>query len=383
MSESVTDDPKNYQPRAPGRFYLAGWIILIIVVLSAAIGLIVIRGSRLTGETIDREHELALGPRVLVAQVERAPLTRSLEVPGTIHGFVETPVYAKVAGYLKSIQVDKGDRVRAGQLLAILDSPELDHQVANAAATYRLAEATDRRNEALARENVIARQAADDSHANLLETKAALDQLAAMRDYEEIRAPMDGVVTARYVDAGALIPQSTAGSTANTALLALATLSPLRIYADVPQSVAPFVKDGDPATVSVTEYPGRVFEGNVTRHPQALTSATRTMLIEVDLPNDDHTLLPGMYAKLNFHATVPEGPPLVPDDALVFRDGMPYVPLVRDNRLRLAAVTLGYDDGINVEVTKGVGAQDLVAVSVGQAARDGEPVRPMTADQAQ
>ncbi|MGH7879507.1 MAG: efflux RND transporter periplasmic adaptor subunit, partial [Candidatus Binataceae bacterium] len=168
-----------------------------------------------------------------------------------------------------------------------------------------------------------------------------------------------------------------------TALLALATLSPLRIYADVPQSVAPFVKDGDPATITVTEYPGRVFEGNVTRHPEALTAATRTMLVEVDLTNDDRALLPGMYARLNLRATVPEGPPLVPDDALVFRDGKPYVPLVRDNRLRLAEVTLGYDDGINVEVTRGVAPQDLVAINVGQAARDGELVRPMTAAQAQ
>ncbi|HLW71747.1 MAG TPA: efflux RND transporter periplasmic adaptor subunit [Candidatus Binataceae bacterium] len=383
MSEPISGDLKNYQPHQPGRFYLAGWIILIIVVLCATIGLILVHGSRLRGETADRANELALGPRVLVAQVGQAPQTRTLELPGTIHGFIETPVYAKVAGYLKSIKVDKGDRVHTGELLATLESPELDHQVANAIATYRLAQVTDRRNQELLRSGVIARQTADETHANLLETKATLDQLAATRDYEQIRAPMDGVVTARYVDPGALIPQSTAPTSANTALIALATLSPLRIYADVPQSVAPFVKDGDAATITVTEYPGRVFEGNVTRHPQALTSATRTMLIEVDLPNDDHALLPGMYAKLNFRATVPEGPPLVPDDALVFRDGKPFVPLVQDNRLRLAAVALGYDDGINVEVTKGVAAQDLVALNVGQAARDGEPVRPMTAEQAQ
>ncbi|MGH7879559.1 MAG: efflux RND transporter periplasmic adaptor subunit, partial [Candidatus Binataceae bacterium] len=213
----MPEDLKNYQPREPGRFYLIGWILLIVVVLGATIGLIVAHGARLTGETIDREHDLALGPRVLVAQVGRAPHTRSLELPGTIHGFIETPVYAKVAGYLKSIKVDKGDRVHAGQLLASLESPELDHQVANAAATYRLAQITDRRNQALMREGVIARQTADETHANLLETKAALDQLAATRDYELIRAPMDGVVTARYVDPGALIPQSTAPTAANTA----------------------------------------------------------------------------------------------------------------------------------------------------------------------
>ena len=164
-------------------------------------------------------------------------------------------------------------------------------------------------------------------------------------------------------------------------LLALATLSPLRIYADVPQSFAPFVKDGDPATITVTEYPGRIFEGNVTRHPSALTSATRTMLVEVDLPAEDHALLPGMYAKMELRVSAPEGPSQVPDDALVFRDGKPFVPLVLNNHLKLTEVSLGYDDGINVEVTQGVGPDDRVAINVGQAARDGAPVRPMTANE--
>jgi len=379
----MDDDPKTYQPRKPGGLFTAGWIILIMVVLVATAGLMVAHAQRLAQQTSDLEQQLQLGPRVLVAQVAHAARTRSLELPGTIHGFVETPVYAKVSGYLKTIKVDKGDRVRQGQLLATLESPELDHQVANARATWRLAVLTDHRNQALLHAEVIAHQAADESRAQLLESKATLDQLIATQDYKQIRAPFSGVVTARYVDPGALIPQSTTPSSANSPLLALATLSPLRIYADVPQSAAPFLRDGDPATITVTEYPGRVFEGSVTRHPQALTSATRTMLAEVDLANQDQALLPGMYAKLNFRVSAPEGPPLVPDDALVFRDGKPYVPVVRDNRLKLAEVTLGYDDGINVEVTKGVAADDMVALNVGQAARDGEPVRPMTAAEAQ
>jgi RND family efflux transporter MFP subunit len=379
----MDDDPKTYQPRKPGRFFTAGWIILIIVVVIATAGLVVAHAQRLVEQTNDLDQQLRLGPRVLVAQVGHAARTRELELPGTIHGFVETPVYAMIAGYLKAIKVDKGDRVRQGQLLAAIESPQLDQQVANAHATWRLAVITDQRNQALLRENVIARQAEDETHAEVLESKAALDQLIAMQDYKLIRAPFDGVVTARYVDPGALIPQSTAPSSSNTPLIALATLSPLRIYADAPQSAAPFLQDGDPATVTVTEYPGRIFEGSVTRHPAALTSATRTMLVEVDLPNQDRALLPGMYAKLAFRVSAPEGPPLVPDDALVFRDGKPYVPVVRDNRLKLAEVTLGYDDGINVEITEGVAVDDMVALNVGQAARDGEAVRPMTAAQAQ
>lgn len=379
----MDDDPKTYQSREPGRFFAAGWIISIIIVLIATAGLVMAHAQRLARQTDALDQQLRLGPRVLVAQVGHSARTRNVELPGTIHGFVETPVYAKVAGYLKAIKVDKGDRVERGQLLAILESPELDQQAANARANWNLAAVTDRRNQALLHEGVIAHQAADESHAQMLASRATLDQLLAMQDYKLIRAPFSGVVTARYVDPGALIPQSTAPAASNTPLLALATLAPLRVYADAPQSVAPFLHDGDPATITVTEYPGRIFAGRITRHPQALTSATRTMLVEVDLANQDRALLPGMYAKLDFSASTPEGPPLVPDDALVFRDGKPYVPVVRDNLLKLAEATLGYDDGINVEVTKGVAADDMVALNVGQAARDGELVRPMTAAQAQ
>jgi RND family efflux transporter MFP subunit len=379
----MEEDPRTYEPRQPGRFFTTGWVILIFAVLIATGGLVMAHAQRLAEQTGELDQQLQEGPRVLVAQVGHAAQTRELELPGTIRGFIQIPVYAKVAGYLKKIDVDKGDRVERGQALAVLESPELDHEVANAQASWRLAVVTERRNRALLRAGVIARQAADESSARLEESKAALDQLVAMQHYQLIRAPFTGVVTARYVDPGALIAQSTGPSSANTALLELATLSPVRIYADVPQSVAPFLCDGDPATVTVTEYPGRVFEGSVTRHPQALTSATRTMLVEIDLANQDRALLPGMYAKVNFRVNAPQGPPLVPDDALIFRNGKPFVPVVRDNRLVLAAAMLGYDDGINVEVTRGVNAGDLVALNVGQAARDGERVRPMTAAQSQ
>jgi RND family efflux transporter MFP subunit len=163
----------------------------------------------------------------------------------------------------------------------------------------------------------------------------------------------------------------------------MATLSPLRVYAAAPQSVAPFIRNGDAATITVTEYPQRTFKGAVARHPEALTSDTRTMLVEVDLTNEDRALYPGMYAKLVLDVATPAGVPMVPDDALVFRGGKPYVPVVRGGHLRLVAVTLGYDNGVNVEITEGVSDQDMVALNVGQAASDGEPVQPVTAQQLQ
>jgi RND family efflux transporter MFP subunit len=374
----MEEDPREYIPKPPGGFFFFGWAIVVLVVLGLTAGLVMARSLLLNRQTSELKMEEEEGPRVLVVPVLRTPQARSIEVPGTIHGYIETPVYAKIAGYLKKIYVDKGDRVEKGQVLAWLESPELDHQVANARATYELAQITDRRNQALLHFGVVAEQQADNSHAEMKEAKAALDQLLATQAYEVIRAPFSGIVTSRYVDPGALIPEATTQSSAATPIVALATNSSLRVYSDVPQSTAPFIRDGDPAVVTVTEYPRRIFSGTVTRHANALATQTRTMLVEVDLPNKDQALYPGMYATVKFKVDISAEAPMVPDDALVFRNGKPFVPLVRNGHLKLAPVDLGYDDGVNVEITEGVTEQDVVAVNVGQSARDGEPVRPIT-----
>jgi membrane fusion protein, multidrug efflux system len=379
----MEDDPKNYEPKAPGRFFFAAWVVAILVAVVLTAGLVLAHNLRLTRQSGELEQAVAMGPKVLVGPVLHSPTSRTIELPGTLHGYIETPIYAKIPGYLKRINVDKGDRVRRGELIATLDSPELDQQVANARASYHLRQITDKRNQALLHSDVVARQTADESHAAMVEAKATLDQLAATQGYKEIRAPFDGIVTARYVDPGALIPQVTTPSTTTTPIVSLATLSPLRIYTDVPQSTAPFIRNGDPALVEVTEYPEREFKGSITRHPEALTGTTRTMLVEVDLPNKDAVLLPGMYATVTFSVTTPEGVPMVPDDALIFREGKPYVPVVRDNHLKLAEVTLGYDDGVNVEIQHGISNADMVALNVGQSARDGERVRAVTQQELQ
>jgi membrane fusion protein, multidrug efflux system len=373
----MEEDPKEYNAKPPGGFFFTGWALLVLVVLSLTAGLVMARSRLLSRQTTELELQQELGPRVLVVPVLHTPAVRSIEVPGTIHGYIETPVYAKIAGYLKIIYVDKGDRVQKNQLLALLESPELDHQVTNARATYELALITDKRNQALVRFGVVAQQQADNAHAQMKEAKAGLDQLIATQAYEVIRAPFNGIVTARFVDPGALIPEATTQSGTVTPIISLATNSTLRIYSDVPQSTAPFIRDGDPAAITVTEYPRRIFTGTVTRHSNALTSQTRTMLVEVDLANKDQALYPGMYTTVKFQVNVSAEAPMVPDDALIFRDGKPLVPVVRNGHLKLAPVALGYDDGVNVEITEGVTEQDVVAVNVGQSARDGEPVRPI------
>ena len=376
----MSDEHKVNPPkRASVLFYIAALVSAAVVVALVA-GLIRVRGARLAHESRELSHELAEGPRVVVTAVLEAESARTVEIPATMRGYIETPVYAKIAGYLKTIRVDKGDRVRKDEIMATLESPELDQQVANARATYHLAEITDRRNQPLAHDGAIPQQTADESHQDLLAAKATLDQLEALGAYKTIAAPFDGVVIARNVDPGALIPQATAPAT-STPILVLATLSPIRVYADAPQSVAPFIRDRDPAVVTVYEYPGREFRGSVTRHPEALNMTTRTMLVEVDLPNRDHALYPGMYGQLKLSIAPHGAGLLVPDDALIFRDGKPYVPVVRENKLRLIPVTLGEDDGVHVQVSGDVTAQDVVALSVGQAVQDGESVRPVTVQQ--
>ena len=141
------------------------------------------------------------------------------------------------------------------------------------------------------------------------------------------------------------------------------------------------MKVGQAASVTATQYPGRVFEGTVTRHPQALSADTLTMLVEVDLPNSDLSLYPGMYATLDLTIPVENSVPLIPDDALVFRDGKVYAPIIRDNHLHLSEVALGEDNGREVQITRGVSNNDLVAVNVGQGVQDGIAVQPERIDQ--
>jgi hypothetical protein len=160
-------------------------------------------------------------------------------------------------------------------------------------------------------------------------------------------------------------------------IVAMATRQLLRIYAYVPQPLAPLIHDGD-HPVTVAEYPSQEFDGTVTRHPEALREDSRTMLVEIDLPNRDLKLMPGMYGKVRLTMAPKAGALVAPDDALVFKDDRIYLPVVRDDRLHLAEVHLGHDNGIDVVVSGDVHDGDLVAMSVGQAVSDGEPVQPVS-----
>jgi membrane fusion protein, multidrug efflux system len=367
----------NSATGGPG-FYLK-WIALPLVAIIVAAGIVLAREFSLRSQRGSLAVEAARGRVVLCKQLRGETAARTIALPGEIHGFYETPIYAKISGYAKNMFVDKGSRVKAGQLVATIESPETDQQVRTAKATYDLAKITDDRNQILVSQSVISLQTGDESHQTMLADLAAWKSLVATQKYERVYAPFDGMITVRNLYPGALVATGTAAGTSNPAIYEIATLKPLRTYVYLPQSYAPFVRDGDRAVVTVNEYPDRDYEGSITRHPSALDQGTRTMLLEVDLPNQDVSLYPGMYANTAITVSGSGGAPRVPDEALIFNGERVYVPIVRDRKIHLVDVKLGLDDGINCEVTRGLKGDEIVALGLGQAATEGELIRPLMA----
>jgi membrane fusion protein, multidrug efflux system len=376
----MAENPKSSAIKA-GPLFIAGWIAAVIVVLIALGGLVLARDVWIRHQTTALEQQEQEGPVVIVVPLAHAEKQRTLSLPGEVHGYFESPIYAKIAGYVKTMLVDKGAVVKKGQLLAVLESPELDHQVNDAKATYEINAITDRRNQTLVRQSVIAQQTADESHAAMLEARASWKSLQAEQAYERVVSPYDGVITERNVDPGALIGLATATASSTPPILAMATLKPVRVYLQMAQDDAAFINDGDPAVVTITQLPRKQFSGTVTRHPSALTAQTRTMLVEVDLPNDDLLLLPGMYAHVKISLEGNSSAPLVPDEALIFNGDQTFVPVVNANRIHLEPVTLGFDDGMKCQIVEGLNGNEMVALNLGQTAREGEIVRPVNAPQ--
>lgn len=369
---------KEVTQRARTRWtFHALWVGLAVTVLVSAFEVEIGRSQAIRSQREDLVRQASRGLPVLVTQLVRAAENREIMLPGEIHGYYETPIYAKIDGYIKTMLVDKGSRVRAGQLVATIESPETDQQTRNAKAAYDIAAITDRRYQELVNEQVVPQQTADQSHAEMLETSATWRSYLATQQYERVLAPYDGMITVRNLNPGALVGSGSASNTSTPAIYQMATLKPLRVYVYLPQPLSPFVRDGDRAVVTVAEYPDRDFVGTVTRHPTALDQNTRTMQTEVDLPNDDLALYPGMYAtvKITIHGS--KQSPKVSDDALIFNNDDTFVPVVHDNRIHLVKVTLGLDDGTNCEVTRGISGNETVALGMGQTAHDGELVQPV------
>lgn len=296
-------------------------------------------------------------PEVQVASPRRGDIHRFVTLPGTLRANQQVTLHAKVPGYLKAIKVDKGDTVKAGQLLAELDLPEVTADRARHDAEVRLAQAElNRIKTAQGRApDLITPQAADTATARLAMAQAALRQSDALLRYGRVTAPFAGVITGRFVDPGAFVPAATASaSPAAAAIVALADYSVVRALVAVPEVEAARVQVGQPVVVATDALPGRVIRGTVSRHAGALDERTRTLSVEADFPNADGTLRPGMYLSVRIGVELHRNSVLVPAAALVREKAAGFLWTLADGKAKRVPVKYGFNDGTSVEILEGI-----------------------------
>lgn len=380
-----------------------------------------------------REEKTTL-PTVTVARVRLAPANSELTLPGNLSALTETSIYARAAGYVRKRYVDIGDHVREGQLLAEIEAPELDEQVAQARAAVAqaqqqisqaraalvqaqsqrdLAKVTADRYNNLVAKGAVARQDADTqesnfktadalvmaqeasvraSEENVRQAQSNLDRVVSLQEYKKVKAPFTGIVTARNIDTGALIsatgagqgasPMSTTGAApaAGNEMFRVAQIGTIRILVSVPQANAPTIRIGMPSELFVVEFPGKIFQGQVTRTTNSLDPGSRTMLVEVQVPNRDGKLLPGMYADVKFRSRRETPPLLVPGDSLISTNSGIQIAVLNDDgngakKVHLQPLTIGRDYGAETEVIAGLRGDETVVVNPGDDVREGALVR--------
>jgi RND family efflux transporter MFP subunit len=321
-----------------------------------------------------REIELAAGPRVRVAAARLSAPERVVNLISELKPYETVTLYAKVSGYLDQVSADKGDRVSKDQVLAVIQSPETDRDydgaLADAVNKKRIAE----RYKPLLEKKLVSQQEADQAFSDADIAQARLDQLSVMKGYEEIRAPFDGVVTARYADPRALVQNATTGQTGALPVFTVSKTDRLRVTFYVDQKDAPFVRAGTPVAVSLQERPEVRAQASVTRVAGQLDSATRTMLAEVELDDHDGRFVPGGFAQVTLKVKAP--PQLeIPVEALVTRQNKTVVPVVKDGRVSYREVAVAENDGQSVRVLSGLSDGELVALNLGNSVNDGDAVR--------
>ena len=319
-------------------------------------------------------------PQITAVQVIRphkGEIARSITLPANIRADQQATLYAKVAGYLKTISVDKGDQVRAGDLLADIEVPELIADQAKFKAEVEVAEVDYKRlSEAQKKApDLITPQSVDNAKGKLDIARANLKRNETLLGYAKIVAPFSGVVTKRWVDRGALIPAATSSSAPqNAAVVTLMDFSKVRIEVAIPESEVPLVKKDLPVKTSVDELPGRTFEGKITRFAYALDDATKTMAAEIEMPNPDGQLRPGMFATVKIAIERKSDSLLIPVDCLVVEKIKTSVFLHDGGKAKKVAVKTGFTDGVSVELLEGLKPNDPIIVVGKLVLNDGQAV---------
>lgn len=364
--------------------------VLVAAMVLAIVGIAIHSGihSRVLAEAkLTRETELSAVPSVDVVYPKLGSASQEIALPGNTQAYIDTPIYARTSGYLRKWYFDIGAHVRKGQLLAIIDAPELDQQLAqaraqlkNAQANLQLAQITAARWQHLLLTNSVSRQETDQAVSDLASKQALVasneanvHRLEQLQSYERIVAPFDGVITQRNTDIGDLIQEGE--NSPPRELFHMASISTLRVYIPVPEVYTDAVRTGEKVTLTLDEYPGQTFTGTLVRNSDAIDPATRTLNVEVDIANPDGKLRPGAYVFV--HLTVPpvNGAVTVPSNTLLFRSEGLRVGVVHDGRARLVPIAIGHDYGSSVEVVTGLRPSDAVIVDPSDSLEDGQAVQ--------
>jgi membrane fusion protein (multidrug efflux system) len=348
---------------------------LVLIVLAMA-GQGVISGCK--PSSAEPAEEAVPPVAVQVVQPRRGPITRNVTLPGEIKPYQQATLYAKVAGYLKTITVDKGDLVKEGDLIADIEVPEILADRARFRAEVEVAEADYKRlTESQKRApDLVVPQAVDNAKGKYDIAKASLERTETLLQFAKITAPFSGMVTKRMVDPGAFIPAATSGSAAqNAAIVSLMDFSRVRIQVAVPELEASLVAKGEPVKVSVDGLPGHSVEGNITRFAYALDEATKTMLAEAELANQKLELRPGMYATVRIGIERKEDALLLPVEALVVERAGAFVFTVTDSKARKTRAQTGFNDGTDVEIVSGVNPDQTVILVGKRTLNDGQAVK--------
>jgi RND family efflux transporter MFP subunit len=368
----------------PRRLRLAGGVFVLLAVAVVAYGVVsrAAQNSRLHNLT-----EAQAVPTVAVVAPSHVENHEGLELPGRLQAYITAPIYARVPGYLKSWKHDIGGKVKAGDLLAEIDTPDLDQQLMQARAALsvsqanaKLAQIGAQRWQSLASTDAVAKQDVDTRtftwNANIAQVKAAqatVDQLIAEEGFKRLIAPFDGIVTARATDIGALINVGAAGG---AQLFVVSETSKLRVYVSVPQNYVPSVPPGTVATITVPEHPGKTYSGTVEASAQAVDPTTGTTLMQIIIDNGAGEMMPGDYASIHLQIASAANVLSVPSSALIFdAKGLSIATVGADNRVLLKPVSVGRDLGAVVELASGLGPNDRVIQNPPDGIDNGAEVR--------
>ena len=369
----------------------AGRAALLLVIALLIVAGIVIAGivprMRARAELKETTRDLAIPSVVVMKPKQGAPQTE-IVLPGNIEAFADSPIYSRTQGYVKKWYADIGTHVKAGQLLAEIETPEVDQQLDQARAdlntaeaNFKLSQTTAQRYQDLAKSDSVSKQDVDNAQGEFEARKAMLasaqsnaNRLAQLQSFEKIYAPFDGVITARNIDVGHLI-NSGASAPANE-LFHIASVNRLRVFVSLPQQYSAYAKRGLPAGLTLQEFPGKTFKGTLARTADSIDPSSRTLLTEIDVDNSTGQLLPGAYAQV--HLNIPSSAPtvLIPVTALIFRAQGLQAAVVNDGKhAELRTVSLGRDYGSQVEVASGIALDDNVMLSPPDSLVTGEEVR--------